>query len=155
MARRRISDPLFEDELQLNQEKDDDWLARQVELRLPITIPWKREKVRIGTCFQSRLRGSNPWLKQNPFILSDLYMIPKMLRADYGSTSTYHSVNTTRKSETSNHLSLGFGLGVGLPFLFSASVKGTYDEEVKKNNDVRGLVPPATFSQCILIANTS
>lgn len=66
-------------------------------------------------------------------------MIPKILQRDYGSTSTFHSVNTNKKSETGSHLSLGFGVGVGLPYLCSGSVKGTYDEDVKNNNDVSGL----------------
>lgn len=135
-SRDRIQDSAFEEWLQLEHEEDSNWLSQQVSLQVPITIPWKKQKVRLGTCFQSRLQQSDPWLRENPFILSDLFMIPKVLRSEYGSTSTFHSVNTTRKSETSNHLSLGFGVGVGLPFLCSASVKGTYDEDVKNNNDV-------------------
>lgn len=139
MARKRIEDQEFDDWLQLDAE-DTNWVAHQVALGVPLVLPWKKQKIRLGTCFQSRLQQSDPWLKNNPFILSDLYMIPKILQTDYGSTSTFHSVNTSKKSETGNHLSLGFGMGVGLPFLCSASVKGTYDEEVKKNNDVSGRV---------------
>lgn len=135
MARLRIEDKEFGDWLQLNAE-DSNWVAQQAALRVPLVLPWKKEKIRLGVCFQSRLQQSDPWLKSNPFILSDLYMIPKILQSDYGSTSTFHSVNTSKKSETNNHLSLGFGVGVGLPFLCLASVKGTYDEGVKNNNDV-------------------
>lgn len=135
MARLRIEDKEFGDWLQLDAE-DSNWVAQQAALRVPLVLPWKKEKIRLGACFQSRLQQSDPWLKSNPFILSDLYMIPKILQSDYGSTSTFHSVNTSKKSETSDHLSLGFGVGVGLPFLCSASVKGTYDEDVKNNNDV-------------------
>ena len=121
--------------LRLDSE-DGNWIAQQAALRVPLVLPWKRQKLRLGTCFQSRLLDGNPWLNENPFILSDLFMIPKILRSENGSTSSFHSVNTTRRSETGDHLSLGFGVGVGLPYLFSASVKGTYDEAVKSNNDV-------------------
>lgn len=135
MPSTRIEEPGFEDWLQLEAE-DTNWLAQQVALGVPLTLPWKKQKIRLGTCFQSRRQDTNPWLEETPFILSDLHLIPKLLKPDYGSVSTFHSVNTTRKTETSEHLSLGFGMGVGLPFLCSASVKGTYDEDVKKVTDV-------------------
>lgn len=67
-------------------------------------------------------------------------MIRKVLRSECGSVSSFHSVNTTRKSETGDHLSLGFGIGVGLPFLCSASVKGTFDEDVQNNTDVSSFI---------------
>lgn len=135
MSPTRIEDAEFEDCLQLDDE-DANWVARQTALGAPLVLPWKKQKVRLGTCFQSGLQHGDPWLKENPFILSDLTMIPKILRSEYGSISSFHSVNTTRKTETEDHLSLGFGMGVGLPFLCSASVKGTYDENVKNNKDV-------------------
>lgn len=131
----RIKEPDFDDWLQL-EVQDTTWVAHQVSLGLPLTLPWKKEKIRLGTCFQSSLQDAKPWLEENPFILSDLHMIKKTLKHDYGSVSTFNSVHTTRKTETSEHLSLGFGMGVGLPFLCSASVKGTYDEDVKKVKDV-------------------
>ncbi|PSR82111.1 hypothetical protein BD289DRAFT_371797 [Coniella lustricola] len=130
----RIQDQDFADWLQLEQE-DGNWITQQAALGVPIVLPWKREAVRLGTCFKSSLQSTKPWLSENPFILSDLHMIPKVLRSEYGSTSSFHSINTTQKSETGNHLSLGFGVGVGTPYLASASVKGTYDEEVQKNKD--------------------
>ena len=152
MSRTRIEDEEFEDWLQLGDaNQDDNWVARQAALGLPLVLPWKKQKLRLGTCFQSRLHHDNPWLNTNPFILSDLYMIPKTLQCEYGSTSSFHSINTSRQSETSNHLSLGFGVGVGLPFLCSASVKGTYDEDVKNNNDVSLhplLIPGSQFLTC-------
>lgn len=137
MSRTRIDDSDFEDWLQLNDDHEDtNWLAQQAALGLPLMLPWKKQRIRLGTCFQSRLQHQDPWLKSNPFILSDLYRIPKVLELEYGSTSTFHSISTSRQSETSDHLSLGFGMGVGLPFLCEASVKGSYDEDVKKNDDV-------------------
>ena len=135
MAPARIEDKEFEDWLQLN-ENDNNWVAQQASLGVPINLPWKRQQIRLGTCFQSRRIHSDPWLKENPFILSDLFMLSKVLRSETGSVSSFHSVNTSRKSETGNHLSLGFGVGAGVPFLCSASVKGTFDEDVQNNKDV-------------------
>ncbi|KAF4333583.1 hypothetical protein FBEOM_12597 [Fusarium beomiforme] len=133
MTRYKIRDAEFDDWLQL-EEEDTNWVAQQTGQGLPLIFPWKRQAIRLGTCFQSQ-RLNDPWLKENPFILSDFYMIPKVLRSNYGSTSSFHSVNTWRKTETGKHLALGFGIGVGVPFLASASVKGTYDEHVQENND--------------------
>ena len=139
MARARIEDGEFEDWLRLDLD-DNNWVAQQASLGVPISLPWKKQQIRLGTCFQSRSIHGDPWLKTNPFILSDLFMIPKILRSEYGSVSSFHSVNTTRKSEAGNHLSLGFGIGVGLPFLCSASVKGTFDEDVQNNTDVSSFI---------------
>lgn len=78
----------------------------------------------------------NPWADETPFVLSDLHMIPKQLHFEYGTTSTFKKVRTTAESETSDHLTLGFGVGVGMPFLASASVKGTFDKDLQENKDV-------------------
>lgn len=63
-------------------------------------------------------------------------MIPKELHFEHGTTSAFKKIKTTRESETGDHLSLGFGVGVGLPFLASASVKGTFDQHIQENKDV-------------------
>jgi hypothetical protein len=135
MAPARIEDDEFEGWLQLDDD-DNNWVAQQASLGAPINLPWKKQQIRLGTCFQSRCIHGDPWLKENPFILSDLFMISKILRSENGSVSSFHSINTSRKSETSDHLSLGFGVGASLPFLCSASVKGTFDEDVQNNKDV-------------------
>lgn len=116
----------------------DSEIERLTAQHLPIILPWSRENVRLGTCYQSRQQSSgDPWVKETPFILADLFMIPKALDREHGTQATYKSVSTTRECESGEHLSLGFGVGVGLPFLASVSVKGTYDTDVQKNNDVR------------------
>lgn len=116
----------------------DNEIERLTAQHLPIILPWSRRNVRLGTCYQSHLqRSSDPWVKETPFILADLFMIPKAFDREHGTQATYKSVSTTRECETGDHLSLGFGVGVGLPFLASISVKGTYDRDVQKNNDVR------------------
>ncbi|KAJ1325297.1 hypothetical protein MN608_10009 [Microdochium nivale] len=134
MSQNKIQDAEFDDWLQL-EEEDTNWVARQTAQGLPLVLPWKRKAVRLGTCFDSRRLAGEPWLKENPFILSDFYLIPKVLRMESGCTSDFLSVATAKKTETGKHLSLGFGAGVGLPFLCSVSVKGTYDEQLKENKD--------------------
>ena len=69
-------------------------------------------------------------------MLSDLHIIPKELHAEFGTTTTFKKVKTIRESETGDHLSLGFGIGVGLPFMASVSVKGTFDQHIQENKDV-------------------
>ena len=140
MARARTEDEEFENWLQLDLKNDNNWIAQQTSLGVPIILPWKNERIRLGTCFQSRSIHGDPWLQNNPFILSDLFMIPKILQSEYGSVSSFHSVNTTRRSEVGNHLSLGFGVGVGIPLLCSAPVKGTFDEDVQNNTDVSSFI---------------
>jgi hypothetical protein len=112
-------------------------ISLQAGQGLPLSLPWGRKKIRLGTTFHSKLQSTeNPWSDETPFVLSDIHMIPKELHAEYGTTSTFKKVKTARQSETGDHLSLGFGIGVGLPFLASASVKGTFDQHIQENKDV-------------------
>lgn len=116
-------------------------IERLAAQHLPIILPWSRQNVRLGTCYQScRQSSGDPWVKDSPFVLADLYMIPKILEREHGTQATYKSVSTTRECESGDHLSLGFGVGVGLPFLASISVKGTYDKDVQENKDVSWLL---------------
>jgi hypothetical protein len=126
-------------ELELTDTEDNE-IARLASQNLPITLPWGKKPIPLGTCYQSRLQSSKdhePWLEQTPFILSDLLMMPKILHRQRGTDASYRSVNTSRECETGDHLTLGFGVGVGLPFLASVSVKGSYDKDVQENRDVR------------------
>jgi len=115
----------------------DNEISCQARQGLPIVLPWGRKPIRLGTTFHSRLLSTgNPWSDETPFVLSDMHMIPKELHAEYGTTSTFKKVKTTKESETGDHLSLGLGVGVGLPFLASVSVKGTFDQHIQENKDV-------------------
>lgn len=131
----RIADADFAG-LELDKTTDNE-IERLAAQNLPIVLPWSRQNIRLGTCYQSRRQSSgDPWVNDTPFVLADLYMIPKILDREYGTEATYKSVSTSRGCETGDHLSLGFGVGVGLPFLASVSVKGTYDKDVQENKDV-------------------
>ncbi len=119
------------------KQPDENDISRQLQQQLPVTIPWSRKPIRLGTTFKSKLQSSgNPWSDEAPFVLSDMHMIPKVLRAENGTTSTFKKVKTSKESETGDHLSLGFGVGVGLPFVASVNVKGTFDQHIQENKDV-------------------
>jgi hypothetical protein len=116
---------------------DKNEISRQAQQGLPLALPWGRKPIRLGTTFHSRLQSTeNPWSDETPFVLSDMHIIPKELHAEYGTTSTFKRIKTARESETGDHLSLGFGVGVGLPFLASVNVKGTFDQHIQENKDV-------------------
>lgn len=109
---------------------------------LPIILPWNPFEIRLGRCFSSRLlsTGHDPWLNNSPFNLFDLFTIPKILMQENGTTASYTSVETSRMCETDDHLSLGLGASVGPPGLSSVAAvgaKGTFDQQVRKNDDVR------------------
>ncbi|CAI7678896.1 unnamed protein product [Penicillium pancosmium] len=115
---------------------DENEISLQASQGLPLALPWGREAIRLGTTFHSdRQNTMNPWSDETPFILSELHMIKKELHAEYGTNSTFKKVATHKTCETEDHLSLGFGVGVGLPFVASVNVKGTYDEHVQENKD--------------------
>ncbi|KAL2208304.1 hypothetical protein CC79DRAFT_1272629 [Sarocladium strictum] len=115
---------------------DDNAIAQQAKQGLPLILPWGRQCIRLGATYHSRLQATaNPWSDETPFVLSDLHIIPKELHAEFGTTTTFKKMQTTRESETGDHLSLGFGIGVGLPFLASVSVKGTFDQHIQENKD--------------------
>ena len=124
----------------LEAEKPDlNAIQRAVEQGRPVYVPWHREIIRLGACFNSRRQGKDAWVEDTPFLLADLVMIPKILRRENGTEATYSSVDTYRLSESNDHLSLGFGVAVGPPglsALASVSVKGQYDKDVMDNKDV-------------------
>jgi hypothetical protein len=131
---------------------DENEIERLARHHMPIILPWHHGKIRIGTCYQSRVqRHGNPWVRDTPFVLADLYMIPKILDNEHGTVATYKSVSTRRQCETDDHLSLGFGVGVGLPFLASASVKGAYDKDLQENNDVSWFCHKQTFLGILIV----
>lgn len=72
----------------------------------------------------------------SPFHLDSLNNTPVTVTRENGTNSTYRSQSTSSTSHTKDHMSLGFGMGVGLPFLAEASVTGQYDKEVTENKDV-------------------
>ncbi|EME41204.1 hypothetical protein DOTSEDRAFT_55096 [Dothistroma septosporum NZE10] len=116
-------------------EKSADEILRISKARLPLIIPWHpRETVRIGTLFHSS-RHSDPWATNSPFLQSSLSRTPIQVQRDYGSQSTFRSQSTSRSTEDNDHFELGFGVGVGLPFLASVSVKGDYCKDVQENKD--------------------
>jgi hypothetical protein len=112
---------------------DENEISIQAQQGLP---PWGKLPIRLGTTFHSRLIStSSPWSEKSPFVLSDLLSLPKELHFEYGTNSTFKKVSTSRQSETGSHLSLGLGVGTGLPFVASVNVKATFDRYVQENKD--------------------
>ncbi|RFN44899.1 hypothetical protein FIE12Z_10880 [Fusarium flagelliforme] len=78
----------------------------------------------------------NPWqVDESPFLLAHLYKVSPVLTRDYGTIASFTSTSTSLQCNTRDHLALGFGVGGGIPFLASASVKGHYDKDVQQNTD--------------------
>ena len=134
---KQINHPSFPEWLKVEAVNDNE-ISQLAKQGLPIILPWGKRPIRLGTCYKSSLQSTQegPFLEESPFMLSDLYTMPKTLQREGGTDSRYKSVNTSRVVETGDHLSLGFGVGVGLPFLASVSVKGQFDQHVHENRDV-------------------
>lgn len=72
----------------------------------------------------------------SPFHPDSFSTTPVTVTRENGTESTYRSQATSSTSHTNDHMSLGFGVGAGLPFLAEASVTGQYDKDVTENRDV-------------------
>lgn len=119
------------------EDSSEHEISLQAQRGLPLILPWGTKPVRLGTTFHSSLLSTaDPWSDETPFVLSDLLIIPKELHFEAGTDSTFKKVSTSKQSETEDHLSLKFGVGVGIPFLAEASVEGTYEKHVQENRDV-------------------
>ncbi|CAK4024460.1 Hypothetical predicted protein [Lecanosticta acicola] len=112
-------------------------VERLTKARLPLIIPWHpKQMVPLGTFFHSTKKSEEyPWAKNSPFDPSSLARTAMIVGRDYGSQSTFKSRSTSRSTQTVDHLELGFGVGVGLPFLASVTVHGDYCKDVQENKD--------------------
>ncbi|KAJ6000013.1 hypothetical protein N7481_000422 [Penicillium waksmanii] len=119
---------------------DQNEISVQASQGLPLALPWGLEVIRLGTTFHSERQNTmNPWSEETPFILSELHMIKKELHAEYGTNSTFKKVATHKTCETGDHLSLGFGVGVGLPFVASPRLTMEAIKEIKYGGGYEGL----------------
>ncbi|MCJ1249393.1 hypothetical protein MMC30_006616 [Trapelia coarctata] len=110
-------------------------IERCTSSKLPLILPWHpKQTIPLGTLFYSQ-RPADPWARNNPFDTYSLVSTPIIINRDDGTDSSFRSESTSRTSDTHDHLSLGFGVGAGLPFLAEVSVKGTYDKDVTENKD--------------------
>ena len=117
-------------------ELSEEELRRCTKASLPLFIPWHpKQTIPLGTFFFSS-RSTDPWATNSPFSTKSLALTPILVERDYGSQSVFKSISTSRSTETNDHLELGLGVGAGLPFLASVTVKGSYCKDVQENNDV-------------------
>ena len=101
--------------------------------------------VRPCRTFHSRLcTTSDLWSKESPFDQQSLDDISMLYRNNDGGLGSYHSVETNTSTSSSEHLSVRFGITVGIPLL-SASVTGGYDKDTLENHDGMG---------CVLVCKT-
>jgi hypothetical protein len=104
--------------------------------RLPLIIPWHpKQTVKIDTLFHFN-RPNDPWVNSTRFGDFSLATTPLVVQREDGTEASFNSQSTSSTPSTHDHFSLGFGVGVGLPFLAEVTVSGTYDKDVIENEDV-------------------
>ncbi|KAF2741958.1 hypothetical protein M011DRAFT_453964 [Sporormia fimetaria CBS 119925] len=116
---------------------DENEFQRLARNRMPLILPWHRQPIRIGTGYHSsRQLTADPWATETPFNLAELMLQAKIFRPEQGTTSSFSSKTTSRKAETNDHLTLGFGVGIAPPIpVVAVSVFGQFDQAVISNSD--------------------
>ncbi|KAF2627507.1 hypothetical protein BU25DRAFT_439935 [Macroventuria anomochaeta] len=111
-------------------------ISRRASQGLLLALPCGTNPIRLGMTFHSRLQSTlNPWSEETPFVLSNIHIISKELHFEYGTNSTFKKASTSRQSETGDHLSLGSGVDVRLPFVANVSVKGMFGQHIPEDKD--------------------
>ncbi|KAI0129792.1 hypothetical protein BJ170DRAFT_617617 [Xylariales sp. AK1849] len=100
---------------------------------LAMNLPWFPQRILIGaTIHSSLLTAKNPFSKMSPFDKESLSHSWLRLDIARGSSGSYISTTTTKKSNTADHLSLSLGVSADVLFA-SASVTGGYENDVQTN----------------------
>ncbi|KAL7807168.1 hypothetical protein V8C44DRAFT_337873 [Trichoderma aethiopicum] len=110
-------------------------VAQQAITRSPIRLPWQARVLPLGMFFRSAAttNGENPFSMQSAFDTESLVSALIEYTADDASGS-FKSSEVMRSSASTDHLSIGAGVGVDLPFL-EASVSVQFDKDVMENRD--------------------
>ncbi|KAK1238467.1 hypothetical protein MKX07_006613 [Trichoderma sp. CBMAI-0711] len=110
-------------------------VAQQAITRSPIRLPWQARVLPLGMFFRSAAttKGENPFAMQSAFDAESLISAPIEFAADDASGS-FKSSEVMSSSASTDHLSIGAGVGVDLPFL-QASVSVQFDKDVMENRD--------------------
>ncbi|PTB62068.1 hypothetical protein BBK36DRAFT_1130070 [Trichoderma citrinoviride] len=110
-------------------------VAQQAITRSPIRLPWQARVLPLGMFFRSAAtaNGANPFPMQSAFDTDSLVSVPIEFTTDDGSGS-FRSSEVMSSSASTDHLSIGAGVGVDLLFL-SASVSVQFDRDVMENRD--------------------
>ncbi|KAH0494693.1 hypothetical protein TgHK011_008284 [Trichoderma gracile] len=110
-------------------------VAQQAITRSPVRLPWQARVLPLGMFFRSAAtaNGENPFAMQSAFDTDSLISAPIEFTADDASGS-FRSSEVMSSSASTEHLSIGVGVGVDLPFL-EASVSVQFDKDVMENRD--------------------
>ncbi|TFA99562.1 hypothetical protein CCMA1212_008577 [Trichoderma ghanense] len=110
-------------------------VAQQAITLSPIRLPWQARVLPLGMFFRSAAtaNGGNLFAMQSAFDADSLISAPIEFTADDGSGS-FRSSEVMSSSASTDHLSIGAGVGLDLLFL-EASVSVHYDKDVMENRD--------------------
>lgn len=97
-----------------------------------LILPGTDRPLRLGAGFRSDFakQGSNPWMEENAFDQGT-----HMIFSGYSGSGSYVESSSSGSSTHSEHLSVGFGVGIGNDYV-GASVTGRYDKNAMSNHDV-------------------
>ncbi|KAL7912370.1 hypothetical protein GGI35DRAFT_313071 [Trichoderma velutinum] len=109
--------------------------AQQAVTRSPIRLPWQARVLPLGMFFRSAAtaNGENPFSMQSAFDTDSLISASIEFTAYDGSCS-FRSSEVMSSSASTDHLSVGAGVGVDMPCL-EGSVSVHYDKDVMENRD--------------------
>ncbi|RHZ67384.1 uncharacterized protein CDV56_109626 [Aspergillus thermomutatus] len=114
-------------------------VAQQAITRSPIRLPWEARVLPLGMFFRSARANNNangdgnPFAPQSAFDAESLSSTPVVFTA-YDGGGRFRSSEAIGSSASTDHLSVGGGVGVDLGFL-DASVSVQYDRDVLENRD--------------------
>lgn len=113
-------------------------VAQQAITKSPIRLPWQARVLPLGMFFRSAATaktngGGNPFAPQSAFDPDSLSSAPVVF-TEHDASGRFRSSEVISSSASTDHLSVGVGVGVDLVFL-EASVSMHYDRDVMENKD--------------------
>ncbi|KAJ4855454.1 uncharacterized protein T069G_11012 [Trichoderma breve] len=110
-------------------------VVQQALTRSPIRLPWQARVLPLGMFFRSAAtaNGENPFSMQSAWDTDSLISAPIEFTANDGNCS-FRSSEVMSSSASTDHLSVGAGVGIDLPCL-EGSVSVHYDQDVMENRD--------------------
>ncbi|KAF5705848.1 hypothetical protein FGLOB1_7745 [Fusarium globosum] len=113
-------------------------VAQQAITRSPIRFPWQPRILPLGMFFRSAATNpdsdtGNPFASKSAFDAESLDITPVVFTA-YDGSGSFRSSEVMSSSASTDHLSVGVGVGVDLVVL-EASVSVHYDRDVMENRD--------------------
>ena len=121
---------------------------------LPITIPWMRKQISLGTGFKTaHAETADPFYTRNAFEAASLADASITFVSAEGAGSHLESTTSTA-GRSAEHVGGSASVTVGCRFL-GASGAGTYTKDILKNKDVGAALPAliACFAGSILTSS--